>query len=959
MKPIPPEPDTKTLILITSAGGGDDDDDFQNPAQAIAISQNLILSSLKNPSFSQPLKPSNGAPPRKKQKASVSNGKENRRAPSRTQTSGNPRFSRVREGKKTTGEERRILSDSGESNLVEICHGNSTVSSGKKVVGEERSDLSAPLGCGSVGMLKVNEGSHGFMSNELNLGEKWKIEEIFHGNCRASSVCEGKKAVGEERSDRAASLGCGSVGMSEVDEGSHNLVSNESNLGEKWKIEENAFKISTVTGMFVEHETEGEKRRILSTSSHCASNDKPISNVSNDELGEEKLSLLTSEDSQIVENSQTEEFVRVDYTLCKDNVSARDEKSCLLTSSESKLAESLKNGEFDPYEDTGKLKEEKRSYYSMSIESRLLRSGTKSDSSNVEADCRDFDPGTQLNVLMDLCCEEGSSSSRDLLPEGNDLSFDSSELLMDGFVDCPLCGTDITGLSEELRQVHTNNCLDKDETPEGATPVGKMKSDKSQKIVDVKPVVEWLQALGLSRYEENFIREEVDWETLQWLTEEDLLNIGVVTLGPRKKILHALNDLRQKTHHVQAAENDISNTSTEGIKLRVPGNKMITEFFKGPSVHKNNACSLSAQLHGLERTTKDSTRKRVGPKNHASRGKRDIPPWCCIPGTPFRVDAFRFLRGDCTHWFLTHFHMDHYQGLTRNFCHGKIYCSSITAHLVNMKIGVPWERLQVLPLNQKVNIAGVSLICLDANHCPGSIIILFEPPSGKAVLHTGDFRFSAEMTSSSVLQTCHVDTLILDTTYCNPQYDFPKQEAVIQFVIEAIQAEAFNPKTLFLIGSYTIGKERLFLEVARLLRRKLYVGAAKLRLLRCLGLPEEDMQWFTANEMESHIHVVPMWTIASFKRMKHLSNQYSDRFNLIVAFSPTGWTFGKGKKKTPGRRWQQGTIIRYEVPYSEHSSFTELREFVRFISPQHIIPSVNNEGPESADAMIALLMSDP
>lgn len=37
------------------------------------------------------------------------------------------------------------------------------------------------------------------------------------------------------------------------------------------------------------------------------------------------------------------------------------------------------------------------------------------------------------------------------------------------------------------------------------------------------------------------------------------------------------------------------------------------------------------------------------------------------------------------------------------------------------------------------------------------------------------------------------------------QYDFPKQEAVIQFVVEAIQAEAFNPKTLFLIGSYTIG----------------------------------------------------------------------------------------------------------------------------------------------------------
>lgn len=73
------------------------------------------------------------------------------------------------------------------------------------------------------------------------------------------------------------------------------------------------------------------------------------------------------------------------------------------------------------------------------------------------------------------------------------------------------------------------------------------------------------------------------------------------------------------------------------------------------------------------------------------------------------------------------------------------------------------------------------------------------------------------------------------------------------------------------------GKEKLFLEVARTLKRKLYVVAAKLHLLQCLGLSEEDMQLFTANEMESHVHVVPMWTIASFKRMKYISNQYSVR----------------------------------------------------------------------------------
>ena len=36
------------------------------------------------------------------------------------------------------------------------------------------------------------------------------------------------------------------------------------------------------------------------------------------------------------------------------------------------------------------------------------------------------------------------------------------------------------------------------------------------------------------------------------------------------------------------------------------------------------------------------------------------------------------------------------------------------------------------------------------------------------------------------------------------QYDFPKQDTIIQFVIDAI--EAFNTKTLFLIGTYTIGE---------------------------------------------------------------------------------------------------------------------------------------------------------
>ncbi|OIV96441.1 hypothetical protein TanjilG_09868 [Lupinus angustifolius] len=596
-------------------------------------------------------------------------------------------------------------------------------------------------------------------------------------------------------------------------------------------------------------------------------------------------------------------------------------------------------------------RELKGGYFGKSIESKLvlLRNGSEKLSDEVA----EVDSDSELDSLLKLC--------------------DELEQLDEDCVICPLCEVDISNLTEEQRNLHTNDCLDKSQdTPQHVPP--HVEEIEVQSVSKVSPVVDWLRKLGLVKYEHVFVREEVDFDTLQWLTEEDLLSMGVTALGPRKKIVHALSELRKgaapKNEEHQDAPAEPRRIRNQKVKSqhdkserkfdstsKPVGNKLITEYFPGFAINGKNVSATPGEQPEIKNSCSGSGHKHKAKNTPTNRKLRDVPKWCSIPGTPFRVDAFKYLRGDCSHWFLTHFHLDHYQGLTKSFNHGKIYCSSITARLVNMNIGIPYDKLHVLPLNEKVKISDVDVTCLDANHCPGAVIILFQPPNGKAVLHTGDFRFSEEITLNPLLRTCPIHTLILDSTYCNPQYDFPKQDAVIQFVIDAIQAESFNPKTLFLIGSYTIGKERLFLEVARALRKKVYVTAAKMRLLKCLEFQDEDMQWFTSNEHESNIHVAPMWTLASFKRLKHVSCQYSSRFSLIVAFSPTGWTFGKDKKKSPGRRWQQGTTIRYEVPYSEHSSFTELQEFVKLISPDNIIPSVNNDGPESADAMISLLLS--
>ena len=56
--------------------------------------------------------------------------------------------------------------------------------------------------------------------------------------------------------------------------------------------------------------------------------------------------------------------------------------------------------------------------------------------------------------------------------------------------------------------------LPDEETEMGAQFVPK------QKVGNVSAVVDWLRNLGLAKYEDVFVREEVDWDTLQWLTEE-------------------------------------------------------------------------------------------------------------------------------------------------------------------------------------------------------------------------------------------------------------------------------------------------------------------------------------------------------------------------------------------------------------------------------------------------------
>src|SRR6266478_9724287 len=60
----------------------------------------------------------------------------------------------------------------------------------------------------------------------------------------------------------------------------------------------------------------------------------------------------------------------------------------------------------------------------------------------------------------------------------------------------------------------------------------------------VVDIAAWLQRLGLGQYEHAFRGNDIDAEVLPELTAEDLIGLGVISIGHRRKLLAAIAALR-------------------------------------------------------------------------------------------------------------------------------------------------------------------------------------------------------------------------------------------------------------------------------------------------------------------------------------------------------------------------------------------------------------------------------
>ncbi|KAI4389328.1 hypothetical protein MLD38_001564 [Melastoma candidum] len=325
-----------------------------------------------------------------------------------------------------------------------------------------------------------------------------------------------------------------------------------------------------------------------------------------------------------------------------------------------------------------------------------------------------------------------------------------------------------------------------------------------------------------------------------------------------------------------------------------------------------------------------------------------LPVSKLIPGTRFLVDAFRHSGNFSRSYFLSHFHSDHYTGINSSWSGGVIFCSHITARLLVEVLNVRSSFAVALPVGETVVVDGCQVRLIDANHCPGAVVMLFRVVDVGRVfryVHTGDFRYCDAMSKDEGLREfVGSDAVFLDTTYCNPKFVFPSQQESIDYVVGVIEKGGVG-KVLFLVAAYVIGKERILLEVSRRCGRKVCVDARKMAVLRALGYEEGDA--FTEDKSRTDVHVIG-WNVLgetwpyfrpNFVKLREIQEEKG--YEKVVGFVPTGWTYEVKRKKFSVRT--KDSLEIHLVPYSEHSNYDELREFVKFLRPKRVIPTVGSD----------------
>ncbi|KAG9444197.1 hypothetical protein H6P81_015537 [Aristolochia fimbriata] len=306
-------------------------------------------------------------------------------------------------------------------------------------------------------------------------------------------------------------------------------------------------------------------------------------------------------------------------------------------------------------------------------------------------------------------------------------------------------------------------------------------------------------------------------------------------------------------------------------------------------------------------------------------------------------------------YFLTHLHADHTQGLSRRWKKGPLFCSPITRKLFPATFpGFDLSLLRVLEIGSTSSIRLVSetsrkeilveVTTIDANHCPGAVMYLFQGEFG-SFLFTGDFRWDAESQRGqqgkdvlmNALNGRKLDFLYIDNTYCNPSFCFPPRAIAAKQVVDII---ASHPLHDIIISISNLGKEDLLVHVAHALNIKIWVWPERLQTMHLLGYGDI----FTKDTGLTRVRAVPRYN-CTIDTLVTLNTVKGPTIGIIPSGLP--WGICSKNKQKQGQRIcidksqlaDNSSSARmlhqylYCISYSDHSCFNEIQELITILRP--------------------------
>jgi DNA ligase 1 len=269
------------------------------------------------------------------------------------------------------------------------------------------------------------------------------------------------------------------------------------------------------------------------------------------------------------------------------------------------------------------------------------------------------------------------------------------------------------------------------------------------------------------------------------------------------------------------------------------------------------------------------------------------------------------------HAFVSHAHADHFAR------HERALCSDVTALLLRKRFRISENRLEAVSFHVPVMHNGYRLRLLPAGHISGSAMLHVTRIADNAtLLYTGDFKTRRSRTAEAA-GFLTADTLILESTFGLPGYEFPNPMEVDAEVLRFID-DCFSDDATPVLLAYSLGKAQ---EVLALLEEHaipaLLHPAAVAMTRACIeagvrGLPEPAA--FDGHAPPGHVVIAPPNSV----RTNLLRGLKSKRTAML-----SGWAMKPGA----GFRYRVDTMI----PFSDHADHPGLLECVQRVKPKRIL----------------------